>query len=299
MIDERPELRARARATSVATRSSRDSIDEYGCPRQRPYTNPSPTRRTVQMALDLVFTPRLGHLCLRGADDRHARWGCSGAVAAVAAVTDSRGVGIDYLRADRHTVAARKTTGAVHAQMQAEMTGSPAWAWPWKPGGGCGGVNRSFQFMWCQRVISSTMIIQLPIHSPPLVHCRSRMFRPPARSGTANLPDVTGHLRHRSTESYSRRFSPHSRRESHIRRSSGQHRTPFCQRGPSPVRPSISSRAASRWPACRAVSSMTCRMIRRKAMVCDASGSFGCRPTGEAVSGASAMIASDTRHWSW
>jgi hypothetical protein len=107
-------------------------------------------------------------------------------------------VGVDYFRADRHTAAARKTAGATHAQTQAEMTGSPAWAWPWKPGGGCGGVNRSFQFMWCQRVISCTMMIQLPIHSPPLAHCKSRMFRPPARSGTAGLPDATGHLRHRS-----------------------------------------------------------------------------------------------------
>jgi hypothetical protein len=81
---------------------------------------------------------------------------------------------IDYFRADRHTAAARKATGAAHAQTQAVMTGSPAWAWPWKPGGGCGGVNLSFQFMWRQRVISCTMIIQLPIHRPPLAHCRRR-----------------------------------------------------------------------------------------------------------------------------
>jgi hypothetical protein len=92
--------------------------------------------------------------------------------------TEDRRSALDHVgRARRRRaqiVAPRKTTGALYAHAHAVITGSPACAWPWKPGGGCGAVNSSFSFMWCHLVIPSRMIVQLPVHRAALHHCRPR-----------------------------------------------------------------------------------------------------------------------------
>jgi hypothetical protein len=53
----------------------------------------------------------------------------------------------DYVRAVRHAVADRKTTGPTHAHTKVETIASPASAWPWMPGGGAAGADRSFPFV--------------------------------------------------------------------------------------------------------------------------------------------------------
>jgi hypothetical protein len=104
------------------------------------------------------------------------------------------------------TAALRKTTGAAHAQTHAVMTGSPACAWPWKPGGGWGGVNRSFQFMWCQRVISNTMTIQLPIQRKALADSRRRTVRTLVRVEALGVPNIKDHLRSPGADGQTRRM---------------------------------------------------------------------------------------------
>ena len=69
------------------------------------------------------------------------------------------------------------------------------------------------------------------------------------------------------------------------------------QRRPSPVWPSRSSRAMSRCPACRAVSSIMCSTTQRTSGGSSSPGT-PCLPRGRADSGVTASTASELAHWS-